>query len=60
MPVDYMLQLKDIGLQNGFKSKTHLYAADRRLILDLKLPADWTRGVGEIFIMKMVVKRKPE
>jgi len=58
-----MLQLKDIGYQNGLKNnnnKTHIYAAYKRLILDLKTPPDWKWGDGEPSVMLMDFKRKPE
>ena len=47
-----MLQSKDMG--------TLLYAAYKRLILDLKTPTDRKWGDGETSIMQMDVKRKPE
>ena len=50
---------KDIWSQNKLKNKTHLYAAHRKLILDLMTSADWKWEVGETFIMQMDVKRNP-
>ena len=50
-----MLQSKETGYQNVLKREkereSHLYAAYKRLILDIKTPADWEWEDGEPFIM---------
>lgn len=53
-----MLQSKDIEWENGLKKKkTHIYAAYKRLISDLKAHADWKWEDGETFFMQIDVKR---
>ena len=45
-----------------FKNKANLYAdaAYNRLVLDLKMPADWKWGGGKTFSTPMDVRRKSE
>ena len=48
-----MLQSKDIEWLNGYKKKAHMYAAYKRLILDLKTHRDWKWGDGKSYSMQM-------
>ena len=42
-----MLLPKDTGWLNGYKKKTHLNAAYKRLTSDLKTHTDWKGGDGK-------------
>lgn len=42
------------------KTKTHLCAAYKRPVLDLKMSADWKWEDREASIVQTAVKRKPE
>ena len=55
--MDWTLQSKDIQFQNRLKSKTHLYGAYKRFVLDLKTPADGNWGYRETFIVQMDATR---
>ena len=44
-----MLQPKDIDWLNGYKNKTHLYAAYKKPTSDLGTCTDWKWGDGKIF-----------
>ena len=41
---DYMFQSKDTEGLNGYKNKTPIYAAYKRLTSDLKTHKDWNWG----------------
>ena len=43
---------------NGYKNKTLIYAAYKRLTLDLKTHTDWKWGHGKRYSMQMEIKGK--
>ena len=53
-----MIPSKDTGYQTGYKSKTHLYAVYRRLILDLRTPTAQKWKVGEPFTIQIGPQKK--
>ena len=55
-----MHQPKDTDGLNGYKNKTHIYAAHKRPTSDLKPHIDWKWEDGKIYSMPMGSKRKLE
>ena len=44
-----MFQSKDIAWLNGYKNKTHIYAAYKRLTSDLKTQKTESEGMEKVF-----------
>ena len=55
-----MLQPKDTDWLNGYKNKTHVYAAYNKPTSELKAHIDWKWENGKIYSMQMGSKRKLE
>ena len=50
--------LKDIEWLNGYKNKTRIYAAYKRLTSDIKTHTDWKWVDSKRYSMQMEIKRK--
>ena len=55
-----MFQSKDVDWLNGYKYKTHTYAAYSKLTSDLKTHVDWKWGDAKSYPIQMERKRKLE
>ena len=53
-----MLQSKDKEWLNGYKNKTHIYAAYKRIMSDLKTHIDWNLEDRKRYFMQMEIKKK--
>ena len=52
-----MQQPRDTDWLNGYKNKTHIYAADKRPTSDLETHTDWKQKDGKGYSMWMETKR---
>ena len=55
-----MHQPKDTDWLNGYKNKTHIYAAYKRPTSDLETHTDWKQKDGKRYSMWMETKRNPK
>ena len=55
-----MFHPEHIDWLNGYKNKTHIYAAYKRLTSDLETHIDWKWGDGKSYSMQMEIKRNPQ
>ena len=53
-----MLQPKDTDWLNGYKNKTHIYAANKKPTSDLQTHIDWKWEDGKIYSMQIESKKK--